>query len=151
MRETIVERSTTHGMSGTRVHRIWKGMLTRCLNPRTKCYSRYGGRGIKVCARWRNFENFYADMGDPPSEQHSIDRINNDGDYEPSNSRWATGSEQTRHTRRSHYLTLNGEKLPLVAWCERYRQPYQLVKDRLRWGWDPLEALTKPARPRKHA
>ena len=139
-------RNRTHGLANTRANRIWKGMLTRCNTPSATSYERYGGRGIRVCDRWRSFDNFHADMGDPPSDKHSIDRIDNDGNYEKSNCKWATNQEQTRHTRRNHMVEIAGENLPLVIWCERYGASYYLVKDRLRWGWDPLRALTEPAR-----
>lgn len=97
----------THGYSKHRLaggenpkfYRTWSMMLDRCRNPRNKSYKYYGGRGIRVCERWHTFENFLADMGQRPSGQHSIDRINNDGDYEPDNCRWATQIEQ-RHNRR---------------------------------------------------
>jgi hypothetical protein len=85
---------TTHGMSKTPEFRCWWHMLQRCSNPRNARFARYGGRGIRVCERWRKFEDFFADMGPRPSAQHSIDRENNDGNYEPSNCRWATRSEQ---------------------------------------------------------
>lgn len=89
-----------HGMTRTKVHQAWKAMHQRCSNPNRKHYQHYGGRGISVCERWATFENFYEDMGDPPSDRHSIDRIDVDGNYEPSNCRWATWSEQIRNRRR---------------------------------------------------
>lgn len=80
-------------------YRVWQAMKTRCSNENINSYDRYGGRGIKVCDRWLNsFENFYRDMGSRPGESYSIDRINNDGNYEPGNCRWATAAEQVRNT-----------------------------------------------------
>lgn len=84
-------------------YRTWRSIFQRCLNSRCKAYSYYGGRGITICARWQGyfgFNNFLADMGRRPSNEYSIDRINNDGNYEPSNCRWATRSQQQKNRRR---------------------------------------------------
>jgi len=89
----------THGMKGTKEYSAWISMRRRVVDPRRDSFRRYGGRGIKVCKRWQKFENFYADMGPAPTSRHSIDRKNNDGDYKPSNCRWATPRQQ-RHNRR---------------------------------------------------
>ena len=93
-------RNKTHGMSYTDTFRIWSGILRRCTNKNVKAYPRYGGRGISVCERWLKFENFYADMGDRPKGLQ-IDRINNDGNYEPSNCRWATCKENVNNRNNS--------------------------------------------------
>lgn len=112
--QRVRETTSTHGLTGTRAYRIWNAMKTRCNNPNTQYYYNYGGRGIKVCERWNLFENFLLDMGDPPTDKHSIDRIDNDKDYEPSNCRWATATEQANNRRRRKPLDvsnrLRGEK-----------------------------------------
>lgn len=97
-----------HGLSRTVEHNAWWYMITRCGDPGRPEYPRYGGRGIKVCERWQEFVNFLADMGPRPSPRHSIDRIDNDGNYEPSNCRWATPVQQSTNTRRNVRLTYNG-------------------------------------------
>lgn len=99
-REVAAERSTTHGGTGSREYTTWKAMWQRCTNPRASKYRYYGGRGITVCARWRDFEAFLADMGPRPAGK-SIDRVDPDGDYEPGNCRWATQREQVANRRRS--------------------------------------------------
>src|SRR5688572_1683194 len=88
-------------VSRPRTYNAWLGMRERCRNPKSRAYANYGGRGISVCARWDDYENFLSDMGEPPSKGHSLDRINNNGNYEPSNCRWATKSEQQGNQRRS--------------------------------------------------
>lgn len=98
----LIEISTTHGKSRTNEYRIWSGMIHRCSNPSCKSYPDYGGRNIKVCARWAaSFESFYLDMGQRPSKDYSLDRMNNDLGYSPDNCRWATRKEQANNTRRN--------------------------------------------------
>ncbi len=97
--DTLVKRNETHKLSDTAEYTIWNAMRQRCENPKQKAYKNYGGRGIEVCKRWLKFENFYADMGPRPSRKYSIDRIYNDGNYEPGNCRWATASDQQRNKR----------------------------------------------------
>lgn len=133
-----------HGLSRSRVHGIWKGMLGRCQRKTDQAFRNYGGRGIKVCERWQSFENFFADMGHPP-EGTSIEREDNEGDYCPENCRWATRLEQQRNSRRNRLITFRGETLPLSVWAERTGLPYGALRQRIStYGWTPERALTFP-------
>ena len=117
-------RSVTHGATrqGAAVPEYvpWCAMKQRCADPNRSNFKFYGGRGITVCERWRSsFENFLADMGPRPSPKHSIDRIDNDGNYEPSNCRWATQREQCRNTRGAPLIEAFGERLTAAEWSDR--------------------------------
>jgi len=139
-----------HGQSGngsrgkfaTPEYEAWIAMLKRCDKPSTRGYQHYGGRGIKVCKRWRSFVNFFADMGPRPSPTHSIDRINNDGDYTPRNCRWSTNREQGRNRRTNVLLTMKGVSLTVTEWAERLIIPRHTLFARLRKGWSVEKTLT---------
>lgn len=129
-------------------YRTLRQMLDRCYRESYPKFHRYGGRGIKVCDRWRigegektGVECFIDDMGRKPSSKHSIDRIDNDGDYEPGNCRWATSSQQARNTSGNRILSVFGEQMTLIEAAERYGLRYGLVKRRLQMGWDDEQAL----------
>lgn len=96
-----VPREPTHGMSDTVTYRAWANMKRRCLSPKHPHYARYGGRGITICERWLTFVNFFEDMGERPSDDLSLDRIDNDGNYEPGNCRWATWDQQANNRRKA--------------------------------------------------
>lgn len=136
------ERSTTHGRSGTRLHGIWRGMKNRC-SPTAKAKSRalYYERGIRVCDRWQSFEAFAADMGEPPSRRHSIDRIDVDGHYEPGNCRWATAKEQGNNKRDNCVIEHAGERLTVAQWAERIGVKANTITCRLVRGWPADRAL----------
>jgi hypothetical protein len=143
-----------HGLSSTREHRIWRSMLNRCQNPRASRFQHYGGRGIGVCTRWRGpqgFENFIRDMGPAPGGRHSIDRINNNANYEPSNCRWATQSEQMRNTRCNHLITHAGRTLTVAGWSEVSGISGQAIHCRLRAGWSEADAVSVPPGGRRNA
>jgi len=138
----------THGKTGTKVYRAWKAMRSRCLNPNAGNFEDYGGRGITVCDRWvDSFENFYADMGDPPSWEYSLDRINCEGNYTPSNCRWADYETQCNNKRSSHFVEFKGVKLSLSQWERRLGlKPFTLTQRLTKLGWTIERALTTPIR-----
>lgn len=146
MPKTKTSFRTTHGMTKTRVYKAWLGMRARCGNPRQTAYSYYGGRGIKVCERWSVFENFLADMGEP-GVGLTLDRIDSNGNYEPSNCRWATKAEQTRNQRKSVRLTMNGKTLTQTEWAREVGIHSKTISMRLRAGFSDEEALTAPKSP----
>jgi hypothetical protein len=133
-----------HGLYKSVEYRIWGAMLQRCKNPNAGHYDLYGGRGITVDPRWESFENFLADMGNRPSPKHSIERVDNDGPYSPTNCIWATRAIQSRNTRRTLRLTLNGETLCLKDWAQRFGLEYETLRGRIKKGWGIETALTTP-------
>jgi hypothetical protein len=137
-----------HGRSRTPEYIAWQSMRRRCTELRRWEY--YGSRGIKVCDHWNeSFEEFVAAVGPRPSPQHSIDRIDNDGDYVPGNVRWATAKEQMRNTRMNRLLSFAGKTLTLVEWGERTHLGPVTISQRLKRGWSIEDALTKP--PQRYA
>jgi len=140
-RETLVTRNTTHGLAKLRCseYRSWKDLRARCNNPNNQDYKDYGGRGIKVCQRWDNFENFYADMGDRPSGM-TVDRIDVNGDYEPNNCRWATPTQQANNKRTNRCIEWNGQSKTLMEWSRETGIEHTKARYRLAQGW-PLESV----------
>jgi len=117
----------THGMSKTRIYNTWSLIIDRCYNSKTPAYKWYGARGIKVCDEWLSFEKFFADMGEPPSKKHSIDRKENDKGYSKDNCYWATDLEQSRNRSSSLFIQYNGEKVALIEFCKMINKKYKTV------------------------
>lgn len=137
----VIKHGQSNGPNGRqKEYRTWAKMIGRCHTTTDKSYCNYGGRGIEVCEQWRSdFRNFLADVGPAPTPKHSIDRINNDGNYEPGNVRWATSKEQSKNTRRT--VRINGR--PLVEICEELGLNPDTVRLRLKRGLSPDEALAR--------
>lgn len=142
--ERTVRANTTHGGTGTATHNAWRSMRNRCLNPAAEHYPGYGGRGITICERWGDYQNFLADMGPRPSNKHSIDRIDNEGNYEPGNCRWATVKQQSRNRRTNRQYTMDGETKCMAEWCEQYGIRLITMYSRLHRGWDIEAAIKTP-------
>lgn len=127
-------------------YKSWQHMMRRCDQPK---YKYHHGRGIMVCEHWRSFENFLADVGPRPSPKHTIDRINNDGNYEPGNVRWATAAEQNLNQRNTLWVEHEGERIKLFDLLERLGIKKSVVYSRLNIGWSLEKALTEPVRHKK--
>jgi hypothetical protein len=120
-------------------------MMTRCRNPKCSQFKNYGARGITVCERWREFINFYTDMGPKPTPSHSLDRIDPNGMYEPTNCRWATPTEQSENKRDTVRVAFDGETLTLCEWARRLGIKRSTLDYRLHVaGWSIEDALTTP-------
>lgn len=148
--KTSINR-TKHGHKkkgrASKTYMIWVAMIQRCINPNNLAYHYYGGRGIKVCNCWKNsFENFLEDMGECLSG-HSIDRINNDGNYCKSNCKWATRKQQARNRINNHLETYNKKVQCIAEWAEEYDiSPTTLWSRLYKYGWSMSKALITPVR-----
>lgn len=143
-REALASRNETHGLSRLkpREYRSWKDMRARCSNPNNDDYADYGGRGIRVCERWNDFSAFCADMGDRQAGR-TIDRIDNNGNYEPGNCRWSEAKTQANNKRSNRVITMGGVSKTLQAWCDQFGIEPSKVRYRLSRGWS-LEAAFSP-------
>lgn len=146
-RNLLTKMNHKHGMAHEKVYKIWSSMLQRCNNENDKYFYNYGGRGIKVCERWSNFENFFKDMGSP-KKRMTLDRINNDENYSPENCQWVDRFVQMRNTRRTVIIEFDGKKQCLKDWAKDIGiNPMTLYRRIQKW---PLEkALTTKSMNRK--
>ena len=134
-----------HGRSKEPLYKVFCSMWGRCTNPELNAYVNYGGRGIKVCDRWRDYLLFAEDVGTQPGSGYSLERSNNDGDYEPSNVIWATRPQQSRNTRRNIVIDYEGRRLVLKDWAKLLGISYFTLIDRINvQGLSPREAFTRP-------
>ena len=154
----IGDKVRTHGMSKTKFYLCWKNMILRCTNKKATGYKNYGGRGIKVCKRWRKFENFRDDMlskylkhaEEWSAHQTTLDRIDNEGNYCPKNCRWATWKDQilnkrkpAKINRKSKYeYSLNGKAMGLTQWANELGVTRNILEKRIRRGWTIEKTLT---------
>jgi hypothetical protein len=150
-REIVAKAKSTHQQSGSRLYSVWRGMKERCYITSAINYSYYGGRGITICDEWINsFQAFYDwAMSHGYQDDLTIDRIDNDGNYEPSNCHWTTVKKQSLNKSDNHVVTLNGISKPLIVWCEEHGINYKTVRDRLKRGWSYQDALSKPVQTKR--
>lgn len=132
-----------HGMTGTPIWYTWKGMHRRCYDPLSKSYPDYGARGITVSAEWHDFQTFCRDMGDKPTEGHSLERRDNSRGYSRENCYWSTRVEQNRNTRRTRWVEVGGRSISLAEAAEVTGINYGTLKSRLNRGWSVERALIK--------
>ena len=144
----VAESRTSHGHASggklSKTYRSWTAMRIRCTHPGTNGYHNYGGRGITICAQWKTFAGFLADMGEAPSEKHTIDRIDVNGNYEPDNCRWVTQEVQDTNKRTTRYLTINGRTQCVSQWSRELGISSVTLLARLKDGWSVERALTEP-------
>jgi hypothetical protein len=132
-----------HGMSDTKIYRIWQQMIRRCEVPHDPAYANYGGRGISVCPEWHEFSRFIADVGIRP-EGLQLDRIDNNGNYEPDNWRWVTAKINRNNQRNNRIIEFGGYSRTIAEWADALGVNYRTLNNRLNRGWPVERALTEP-------
>lgn len=136
--------------SWTPEYGAWTNAKQRCANQRHPLFPLYGGRGVKVCSRWRHsFDNFLEDMGPRPSSKHSLDRIDVNGDYTPKNCRWATKKTQSNNRRDNHFLEFEGKRKTVAQWARRTGLQVETIRFRLRQGWSVDRVLSTPPQKKR--
>lgn len=144
--EVTANRNRTHGMRNHSLYPIWNNMRFRCLNPKCAEWKNYGARGIKICPEWDSFRVFAQDMGDKPTAAHSLERKDTNGDYSPSNCVWATNTEQSNNKRNNRRITIGPVTLTVAQWEKERGFTKDLLRSRLKAGWDPVDAVLRPVR-----
>lgn len=131
-----VSRNHKHKQAGTRLYAIWRSMISRCCNENVECYPRYGGRGIKVCSDWQKYFVKFMEWAHANgyNDTLTIDRIDNDGDYKPSNCRWISRQEQCNNRRSNVMITIDSETKSLMEWCKIFGLEYHTIKSRILRG-----------------
>lgn len=146
-KEILEQRNFKHGQTvghqNTRTYTCWIDMRRRCYNPKNKEYHNYGGRGVSVCSEWASFEQFLSDMGECPTD-HTLDRLDVNGDYCLQNCRWSTRRQQSRNKRTNTIIIHNGQSKPLVEWLEYFGITWGTYNKRRKRGWTKLRAATTP-------
>lgn len=138
----------THKMSNHPIHKAWMKMNSRCNNPNYQHYHRYGGRGINICKRWERFEDFYSDMKDTWRPGLTLERNDNDKDYEPTNCRWASWEEQFNNRSTSVFIVCNGVKKTVSEFAKQYGIGRSTIEYRIKSGWTIEEAVLTPISPK---
>ena len=135
----------------SRLYNTWYNVKARCTNPKNPRYSSYGGRGVSICEEWKHSFDTFKEwaLRHGYDDALSIDRIDNDGNYEPSNCRWISNREQQRNKRTNLFYTIGNETKTLTEWCEQYGVGFNTIKGRLGKGWGILEALTSPLKDKR--
>ncbi|WCS27247.1 hypothetical protein LOK46_10640 [Methylobacterium sp. NMS14P] len=146
MAQKVINQTHGHASFGatTAEYEAWRKARQRCENPKNPRYASYGGRGIQVCERWRDFAAFFADMGSRPTPAHQLDRKDNDKGYEPGNCRWATPAEQMVNRRNTRFVEVDGKQVPLATLAKEAGLPINTLRFRILKGWDLTRALTAP-------
>lgn len=143
-RDATIKRNTTHNMKGTTEYSIWCNMKNRCYNKHDTSYKNYGGRGVQMCEQWRySFAAFFEDMGNRPSQKHSINRKDNNGNYTPDNCEWALPEVQANNTRHNLRISFNGTTKTLTQWAREMGLRREMIKGRIERGW-PIDKLFNP-------
>ena len=140
LKKELLAARSSHNMSESSTYRTWRNMLQRCENEKNPHYKSYGARGIIVCDQWKIYANFLKDMGVRPKNT-TLDRIDNDGNYELKNCRWATSKQQSRNHSRNLTFVINGEQKTLIDWCEQHQIKYKTAHARIRCGFSIEESL----------